>query len=181
MAEFVGPGSLALRSPLGICAEVSCPRILSGPSTLAAASAAELTPKNPRRLKRSFSASPAIFTTLTRISQAPVKLPQPRYATPKTSALQRFTPAVPIAINGKNIVFSFQFSRGVYWSPENCFETEHVTATDIGRRLRFSGRICGCVCPQPLESRQMCPLSYRFGRRPRAYWLQAELRYRSSR
>lgn len=106
-AAFVGPGSLALRSPLEVCAELSCPRILSGPSTLAAASAAELTPKNPRRLRRSFSVSPAIFTTLPRISRALFAL-RPRYPTLKPNALQCSSPALACAIGTQWIVLSFR-------------------------------------------------------------------------
>src|SRR5271154_3815263 len=52
--EFAGPGSLLLFSEIEFGAAFCCAKTPSAESTLAAANAAELTPRNPRRDKASF-------------------------------------------------------------------------------------------------------------------------------
>src|SRR5215467_6736378 len=59
-AEFFGTGSLRLRSPCAFCAESGdCAAALFA-VIIPAASAAELAPRNPRRVHRSFSVSSAM-------------------------------------------------------------------------------------------------------------------------
>src|SRR5215470_3184782 len=60
--EFVGPGSLRLRSVLGFgAAPCPCPAASVAESIPAAARAAEPTPRNPRRVQRSFSVPPGML------------------------------------------------------------------------------------------------------------------------
>src|SRR5499427_4369514 len=69
IAEFFGTGSLRLRSPCAFCAEsCSAPAALFA-AIMPAASAAELVPRNPRRVQRSFSDSSAISTASSLESQ----------------------------------------------------------------------------------------------------------------
>src|SRR5215472_13412515 len=71
IAEFFGTGSLRLRSPCAFCAE-SCPSPAAlFAAIMPAASAAELVPRNPRRVQRSFSDSSAISTASSLESQHP--------------------------------------------------------------------------------------------------------------
>src|SRR5277367_2431492 len=68
--EFLGPGSLRLLSEIVLDPAHSCAASFSGPSTLAAASVAEPTPKNPRRVNASFAVSSLMARNL-RCTQFP--------------------------------------------------------------------------------------------------------------
>ena len=117
--EFVGPGSLRLLSEIVLGPAVSCAASFSAPNTLAAASVAELTPKNPRLVNASFAVSSPMSVALRRAPNSKlnpgssgwqeiivIKTPSAKPRAPSASPLTR--PATSLYIR---VTIRFPFAR----------------------------------------------------------------------